>query len=217
MKSFRSILEVSEKEFEIPGTLGEFDHFGQDIKSYIENVWPELIQWVLMDFAINLHIDIFLSSPIEQKLYLSLKKRYIRYFLSYSDRAVLFVNKKLSDISNFLVKHKHDRIFHSGEIDYEIDLFLYLNCHGIEGPRGSFLQQPFMICIECDGHEYHEKTKYQAQKDKIKDRTLKSKGLDTVRFTGSEITINPDKCADEIDGLLYSHFHKLQIVAGQLE
>jgi very-short-patch-repair endonuclease len=34
---------------------------------------------------------------------------------------------------------------------------------------------------------------------------LAIKGLHVLRFTGSEITRNPDKCTQEIDRLLISH------------
>ncbi len=43
------------------------------------------------------------------------------------------------------------------------------------------------IAIECDGHDFHEKTKEQAQRDKEKDRILQSNGWLVARFTGSEI------------------------------
>ena len=43
------------------------------------------------------------------------------------------------------------------------------------------------IIIECDGHNFHEKTKEQAQNDKRRDRELQSLGFKVFRFTGSEI------------------------------
>lgn len=55
------------------------------------------------------------------------------------------------------------------------------------------------VCIvECDGHEFHEKTKEQAQRDKERDRFLQSKGYAVLHFTGSEIYRNPFKCAHEV-------------------
>lgn len=41
--------------------------------------------------------------------------------------------------------------------------------------------------IECDGHDFHERTKYQAARDKSRDRFIQSKGFKVFRFTGSEI------------------------------
>lgn len=46
------------------------------------------------------------------------------------------------------------------------------------------------IIIECDGHDFHEKTKEQAQHDKERDRFLTSKGYIILRYTGSEIYNN---------------------------
>lgn len=53
------------------------------------------------------------------------------------------------------------------------------------------------IAIECDGHDYHERTKDQARRDKARDRFFASKGVTVVRFTGSEIWANPVRCAEQ--------------------
>jgi very-short-patch-repair endonuclease len=52
--------------------------------------------------------------------------------------------------------------------------------------------------IECDGHDFHEKTKEQAAKDKKRDRELQSLGLKVFHFTGSEIWRSND-WQDEIE------------------
>jgi very-short-patch-repair endonuclease len=54
------------------------------------------------------------------------------------------------------------------------------------------------VLVECDGHDFHEKTKEQAEKDKKRDRILQSAGFHIFRFTGSEIWRNPITCAKEI-------------------
>jgi hypothetical protein len=54
------------------------------------------------------------------------------------------------------------------------------------------------VAVECDGHEFHERTKEQAQADKARDRLLQRHGIRALRFTGSEIWEDPDKCAFEI-------------------
>ncbi|WP_342657117.1 DUF559 domain-containing protein [Sphingomonas sp. NY01] len=43
------------------------------------------------------------------------------------------------------------------------------------------------LIVECDGHDFHEKTKEQAQRDKARDRFLVGRGYRVLRFTGSEI------------------------------
>jgi hypothetical protein len=53
------------------------------------------------------------------------------------------------------------------------------------------------IVIECDGHDFHEKTKEQARKDRSRDRSLQDIGYFVLRFTGSEIFEDAEKCVTE--------------------
>jgi len=53
------------------------------------------------------------------------------------------------------------------------------------------------LILECDGHAFHEKTKYQAARDKRRDRALQSLGYKVFRFTGSEIYNDAISCAVE--------------------
>ena len=71
--------------------------------------------------------------------------------------------------------------------DYRVDFYIeYLTlCDG----------KTSKVIVECDGHDFHEKTKEQAQKDKKRDRVLQSYGYSVFRFTGSEIWSDPFKCA----------------------
>lgn len=70
------------------------------------------------------------------------------------------------------------------EGEYSIDLAL---C-------GTGLQ----LAIECDGHDFHERTKEQARHDKQRDRYLIAKGWTVIRFTGSEIWADPIRCAYQV-------------------
>ena len=54
------------------------------------------------------------------------------------------------------------------------------------------------IVIECDGHEFHERTKEQATRDKKRDRDLQLLEFRVLRFTGSEIWKDAEKCAGEV-------------------
>jgi very-short-patch-repair endonuclease len=53
------------------------------------------------------------------------------------------------------------------------------------------------IIVECDGHDFHERTKEQAARDRSRDRSLQSAGYHVLRFTGSEIYRDPTRCAVE--------------------
>ena len=52
--------------------------------------------------------------------------------------------------------------------------------------------------IECDGHDFHERTKEQAKRDRSRDRQLTDAGLKVLRFTGSEIYQDSHSCFQEI-------------------
>jgi very-short-patch-repair endonuclease len=56
----------------------------------------------------------------------------------------------------------------------------------------------FAIGIECDGHDYHDRTKEQAARDKKRDRAIKLAGWEIIRFTGSEIIKDARSCAKEV-------------------
>lgn len=51
--------------------------------------------------------------------------------------------------------------------------------------------------VECDGHDFHERTKEQAARDRARDRQAMIDGIPVLRFTGSEIWKNPWGCAEE--------------------
>lgn len=54
------------------------------------------------------------------------------------------------------------------------------------------------IVVECDGHDFHERTKEQATHDKKRDRDLTELGYKVLRFTGSEIWKNPFQCVQSV-------------------
>lgn len=62
----------------------------------------------------------------------------------------------------------------------------------------SYPEYPTKIIIECDGHDFHERTKDQAQRDRAKDRDWQSAGYRVFRFTGSEIYRDAFQCATEV-------------------
>lgn len=53
------------------------------------------------------------------------------------------------------------------------------------------------IIIECDGYEFHQKTKEQVQHDNEREYKLKMAGYEVIRFSGSQIYNNPLKCAED--------------------
>ena len=59
----------------------------------------------------------------------------------------------------------------------------------------------YRLIIECDGHDFHEKTKEQVAKNNERDFDLKKDGYDIIHFSGSQIYREPLKCA--YDAVLY--------------
>lgn len=54
------------------------------------------------------------------------------------------------------------------------------------------------LAIECDGHDYHERTQQQAAYDRARDRELTRAGATVTRFTGSEIYRDAEQCARDV-------------------
>jgi very-short-patch-repair endonuclease len=74
---------------------------------------------------------------------------------------------------------------------YRVDfLFTATSCKGA--------QNTSTLVVECDGHDFHERTKEQARNDRSRDRALQEMGHTVFRFTGSEIYRAPLACARQI-------------------
>lgn len=54
------------------------------------------------------------------------------------------------------------------------------------------------LVVECDGHDFHERTKEQAAKDRSRDRKIALSGMEIFRFTGSELWRDPWGCVEQV-------------------
>lgn len=54
------------------------------------------------------------------------------------------------------------------------------------------------LVVECDGHEFHEKTVEQVNRDNERDYYLNMAGCDVLHFSGSEIYNAPIPCGQKI-------------------
>jgi very-short-patch-repair endonuclease len=61
------------------------------------------------------------------------------------------------------------------------------------------------LVVELDGHEFHERTKEQAAKDRSRDRWMLQQQLTVIRFTGSEVWNDPFTCCEQTA----EHIHQL--------
>jgi very-short-patch-repair endonuclease len=57
------------------------------------------------------------------------------------------------------------------------------------------------VAVELDGHEYH-RTKEQRQSDAQKDRWLAERGIETLRWTGSEVYRDAQGCIRQLRDIL---------------
>jgi very-short-patch-repair endonuclease len=80
---------------------------------------------------------------------------------------------------------------------YRVDFLFVTN--GLTG-------RSHLLAVECDGHDFHERTREQATRDRGRDRSLMNLGIPVMRFTGSEISRNADACAAEIHAYLGGKF-----------
>lgn len=76
--------------------------------------------------------------------------------------------------------------------EYRVDFLFMLK----DIIRGTEIQRK--LVIECDGHDFHERTKEQAAADRARDRWLQAQDYTVFRFTGSEIWADPLKCAEQV-------------------
>lgn len=60
--------------------------------------------------------------------------------------------------------------------------------------------------VECDGYEFHQKTKEQVERDNIRQRELQANGYEVIRFSGTEIYHKSYKCALECLKIIYSKY-----------
>ena len=58
--------------------------------------------------------------------------------------------------------------------------------------------KPHWVVVECDGHEFHERTPEQAEHDRARDRAMTAAGYHVFRFTGREIRRDARRCAREV-------------------
>jgi len=120
-----------------------------------------------------------IESPIEQLMYIELceieRTLFFRFYKNESQYCQFCLN------SQYPIEINRKQ--------YKADFLM--DCD-IEGQR-------LKVVIECDGHDYHERTKEQARRDRKRDRDMLQTGYYVLRFTGSEIYKNAGDCAREVN------------------
>jgi very-short-patch-repair endonuclease len=80
--------------------------------------------------------------------------------------------------------------------NFRVDFLVTMN--RVEDSAAGVEVSSHQIVVECDGHEFHERTREQATSDRERDRMLQFHGLGVLRFTGSDIWTDTFKCSEEI-------------------
>lgn len=127
------------------------------------------------------------ESPIEQMLYISLEDLFKHFDLFFDDYQIFIYGQQKIKV--------HSRL------SYRVDLMLCV-CDLKRKTYHNFV-------IECDGHEFHEKTKEQAEKDRFRERKLMSMGYQVIRFTGSEIFNDSMNCSYDVWKIVKAYLDKL--------
>ena len=200
-----------------PSMARGFRGWAKDIQEDAERVWPGIVKLIVANHAEKLfrHLnrtprqDLYPEqkpSPIEQKLYLALYAHFQRKLICCPAQNCLRLRQHESEISDYLCSHHLDGLFKDGVVNYEIDLFLYLGM-STRLQNGDSKYTPYFVGIECDGHENH-KTKEHRASDAEKVLSLKARGLDIVRFTGTQITQNIQGCVEDVLNLIDAHMRE---------
>lgn len=138
------------------------------------------------------HLDQFCDSPIE-KMFLSQFDgcgwRFVCGGFSINREAALYY---------YGVKKARALFFgtkHGGFGEWVMFVQPTMDCYVKDyRPDFCFFTGGHAFAIEIDGHDFHEKTKAQVARDKSRDRDFTFSGINTIRFTGSEVFYNAEKC-----------------------
>jgi len=158
------------------------------------------------------------DSPIEQMFILGISKHWLSTS-PFQEGSSLGITSKLE---NFMSVDDSGNWDYRGEIEttiypqypitvegknYRADLLLKI--------RGQLLlpksdktweaqNRSINIIVEIDGHDFHERTKEQAQRDKSRDRILSKYGYIVIRYTGSEVFNDVYKATTELAGFIFA-------------
>ena len=154
-----------------------------EIIRYTEQYLHEQVMWLIE------HCDC--ESPIERVMLVSIYS-YLRFL---SPFPVAYWTDG-SDAMKAEQGKDHIMIYTQAPVGhYRVDILIYST---LSSADSACQLVPCRIAVECDGHDFHERTKEQAARDKARDRELMSHGLTVIHFTGSEIWNAPMKCAHEV-------------------
>ena len=154
-----------------------------DIREYLTD--KVLVHFIALSGDTKMALEeslIDCESPIEQLLSLALEELNIKSIYKFNPYIDVIEIEKQKEI---ICEDKKYRV------DFLIPV-IYKN------------QENKSFVIECDGHEFHQKTKEQVERDNTRMRNLQKSGYEVIRFSGTEIWHRPYKCANEVLNIILS-------------
>lgn len=165
-------------------TEENFEQFIEDgYSEWITDSVESLLYPEICDYQLSLELSLIdCESPIEQLLALELERIGLENIYNFNPFIDVIGIQKQQEIKG---KNKKYRV------DFLIPV-VYKN------------QENKCFVIECDGYEFHQKTKKQVEEDNKRQRELQKLGYEVIRFSGTEIYHKPYQCAMEIKNIIMS-------------
>lgn len=164
----------------------------QPVLSYIETLQRQAddanTQLELVTWAFNL-----CESPIERQLLLAYLQRYPVTAHPDGKHSPLFVDVD-TERGSWVSFTQQQHICLDKQM-FRADFFFMRLVEDAEAQR---LNVARSVVVEVDGHDFHERTKEQARKDRKRDRLMLRNGLYVLRYTGSEVFRDADAVVTEI-------------------
>lgn len=91
--------------------------------------------------------------------------------------------------------------------NYRVDF--YFDTNTLHEKSFSF-ENPLRLIVECDGHNFHEKTKEQVKRDNDRNFDLQKEGYEVLHFSGSQIYNEPFECANKAIDYIMAKIGKVE-------
>ena len=156
-----------------------FDYNSDEIEDLLGDKVKQTLDFKIEKYKSDLLYSLYdCESPIEQIMALELK-----------DIEILFISSELFEI----LGNTNQAYIECNKNKYRVDFLLEIAFKHL----GQY-KDVLKLIIECDGHEFHEKTKDQVKKNNKRDRDLQNSGYEILHFSGSEIYNDSSECKNEI-------------------
>lgn len=157
--------------------------YNDRIENYVCDKVSTMLQGSVVDFELSMQYRLCeCESPIEQILSLGMEL----YGLTNCNMFNPFID--------IIVINPQEEIECNGK-KYRVDFFIGVKYKN-QGLKG--------FVVECDGHDFHQKTKAQVERDNERTRDLQACGYEVIRFSGSEIYHKTEQCVKEIVKIILS-------------